>query len=382
MELSGAPINRPKARYCRLLKDNLSLANANGKVSKGEEMPQISVVMTAYNSAPYIEEAVTSICRQTYRDFELVVVDDGSEDDTSQRLQNLAEKDKRVRLVQNQKNLGVAPSINRIIPLLSGEYIARMDSDDIALPQRLARQIAYIGSNRVDVCGAWVRTAGLPRNYVMKFPETDRDIKTWMLFQNPFLQSTVLMKRQVLEQVPYRVEAGLVEDYDLWVRMAGIAKMGNVPEVLLLYRRHSGQLSVAHSRRQINDAVKVRYRALEAFGIKVSEEERRIHGQIRMPVLPDKKNDIEAMEAWLVELADRSQKRGLSAEIVATQWFYVALRGTVLGLWTAWRFKRSPLYERAAFSWWKTQALFCLCVLRIPYQSKLYNWLMAWMPTT
>src|SRR3989338_5597380 len=117
--------------------------------------PKICVIMSVYNGLPYLKEAVKSILNQTYKNFEFIIVDDASRDKTWQFLKSL--KDKRVKLIQNKKNLGLAASLNIAIRLAQGDFIARMDADDISLSNRFEEQIKYLTKHQeIDLCGTWV----------------------------------------------------------------------------------------------------------------------------------------------------------------------------------------------------------------------------------
>src|SRR3989344_1456117 len=117
--------------------------------------PKISVIMSVYNGMPYLEQAAESVLNQTYKNFEFIIVDDASTDDTLKYLKLL--KDRRIKLIRNKKNLGLAASLNIALRQAKGDYIARMDADDISYPERLDIQLKFLTKNKsIDLCGSWV----------------------------------------------------------------------------------------------------------------------------------------------------------------------------------------------------------------------------------
>lgn len=211
--------------------------------------PMVTVLMPVYNGALHLCEAIDSILSQTMKDFEFLIVDDGSTDNSSSIIKSY--NDNRINFIKNSNNLGLVYSLNRGISLASGEYIARMDADDISLPKRLELQIKAIQENNVDICGSWFQYHGQHDKRIIRHPENDVNIKIKLLFEVPFAHPTVVMKKKVARDLGYLSEWDKVEDYDLWVRaVKNNYKMMNVQEVLLKYRVHNNQVSEKHSREQ------------------------------------------------------------------------------------------------------------------------------------
>ncbi len=335
-------------------------------------MPRISVLIPAYNCAPYIEEAVQSILGQSYKDIEVLVADDGSTDGTWKILERIARRDRRIVLHRNGENLGRARTPNILLQLARGEYVARLDADDIALPQRLDRQLRFMEEKELDFCGTWARTFGLPRDYVMAFPENDSEIRATLLFQSPFAQFTVMARRALLVRHLYRPEAGFAEDYDLWVRLSGDARMGNVPEALVLYRQHPSQASVAHATQQWDDARRARRLALELLGPPATEAEKAVHERIRYPAPISSREELKTMEQWLLKLLGHFESQPDARKVVARQWAHVCVRAGTLGLWAARAFLRSPL-RRLGTSALEAAMVAAICSLGVRYRSPLYQ---------
>lgn len=184
-------------------------------------MPRISVLMSAYNCANTIDEAIESICSQSFSDFEFLIIDDASTDQTWESLQRYAIKDDRLRVFRNPSNRGVPESINELVAESTGEYIARMDADDIALPGRFEKQVEILDSGQADLCGGWMILFGDRwSEAIQQTCVTDEEIRADLLFCGAICQPTVMMRRHLLEQIPYDTSMIPAADYDFWTRVA------------------------------------------------------------------------------------------------------------------------------------------------------------------
>ncbi len=219
-------------------------------------MPQncrISVLIPVYNTAPFLETAINSILTQTFKDIEVIAVDDCSSDDSFQILQLLAKRDQRLRVFKNAANLQIAKTLNFALQECSpsSKYIARMDSDDIALPQRLERQYAYMESNpQIDISGSYIELFG-SRELILKNPTTHAGIVEYMRRGIlPLAHPTVIIRRAFIEQHHLRYRLAFCDDYELWIRclLRYNATFGNLPEILLKYRQHQTQLTSKHNK--------------------------------------------------------------------------------------------------------------------------------------
>ena len=143
--------------------------------------PTISVVLPVHNGAKYISEALDSILCQTYSDFEFIIIDDGSMDDTYEILQRYQAMDNRINIV-SRKNKGLIETLNEGVDLARGKWLARMDSDDIALPYRFERQLKMLESMGADICGSWVQRFGTSDKRIVRLRKTNDAIKAEMLF--------------------------------------------------------------------------------------------------------------------------------------------------------------------------------------------------------
>lgn len=217
-------------------------------------LPAISVVMSVYNGQAYLAEAVESILNQTFRDFEFIIIDDGSTDKTAEILSAYAAHDARIR-IHRQGNKGRTASLNIGISHARADYVARMDADDISLSNRFQRQFDFLQAHPdVGVLGGGVcliDQAGSAFDSIQP-PICDPEIRSVMFRYNPMWHPAIMMRKDVLLGVgAYRVEFDESEDYDLFLRMSERSKMANVSETVLLYRIHSGQVSVRKRRHQL-----------------------------------------------------------------------------------------------------------------------------------
>jgi glycosyltransferase involved in cell wall biosynthesis len=233
-------------------------------------MPKISVVMPAYNAASTLAEAMNSLAAQTFRDFEVVVVDDGSNDRTAEIALRFSEAF-RLRVLVNAQNSGVAASLNRGIADSDSEFIARLDADDLAHPDRLAQQVAFLDASQViDLCGTHMimfRHGNPGEQTVHEHPTSDAAIKTMLLQHCALSHPSILMRRSFVTDVgQYDTACDYAEDYDLWCRGALMGKRyANLPVHLTSYRVHPGQVGQSRSKVQCERDLGVKTRYMSAL---------------------------------------------------------------------------------------------------------------------
>ena len=207
--------------------------------------------MSAYNAERYIAEAIESILQQTYQDFEFIIIDDGSSDQTRSILDLYAKKDNRIRLIINQKNLGLIASLNKGIDHANGAWIARIDADDIALPDRFTKQMSFLQENPdIQLLGGRYQLIDEHGHLIRESDPiftSDFLIRWRMLFFNSFVHSTVIFNRHAAIQCNgYNPQKLHTEDYGLWVQLMRNGLAANLPDVLIQLRRHTESISVIH----------------------------------------------------------------------------------------------------------------------------------------
>jgi glycosyltransferase involved in cell wall biosynthesis len=239
--------------------------------------PEVSVLMAVYNERPYLEEALRSILDQTFKDFEFIIINDGSTDGSKEVLERFADADDRIQLVHQPINQGLIYSLNRGLDLARGRYIARMDADDISHPKRLERQVDFLHANsRIGIVGSrieWITPDGVSKK-VWRLP-TDPDLIAWKLLFNACLDHpTILARKSVMEELGGYAEWPVIaEDYELWTRAVREFRLANLPQVLLRHRQHEASVTIKRRDEQIRVCCRIAanfHRAL--LGDRVSEK--------------------------------------------------------------------------------------------------------------
>ena len=231
-------------------------SHANEQPGASNVPPLISVCMPVYNAERYLAEAIESILGQTFRDFEFLIIDDGSTDRSLAILERYAARDARIRL-SSKPNAGYVVRLNEMLHQARGDLIARMDADDVALPERFARQVEFLRSHpEVDVVGGaqeHIDSKGYPLT-VHYDPQGHEEISELaMSGACPINHPSVMMRRKALLAVGgYRVEMMPAEDLDLWLRMGERGRLANLPDVIMRYRVHDSSVSASLQRRQIS----------------------------------------------------------------------------------------------------------------------------------
>ena len=220
--------------------------------------PLVSVVMAVFDGEQYVKEALDSILGQSFRDFEFIIINDGSIDNTTGILQQYAQLDERLR-VFHQENRGLIAALNRGCRLARGKYIARMDADDIAFPERFERQVDFLDRHpTVAVLGGAIKLINAKGASIGEWrnPVDDRQIKEALHRTNCFCHSTIMMRKDAFDATEgYRRPFLHAEDYDLWLRMAEHFELANLPDALLYYRVHARQVSARNIRQQVLSAL-------------------------------------------------------------------------------------------------------------------------------
>ena len=226
-------------------------------------IPAVSVLMSVRDGAPWVVDAVASALAQTDPDLELIVVDDGSTDGTAAALAGF--DDPRLR-VERRPAAGLTPSLNRALDLARAPLVARLDADDVALPERIERQRRFLDAHPdVGLLGTAARevdAAGRPVAVVTP-PLDDRALRRALVRRNPFVHSSVMMRRRVLDRVGgYDPALAVAQDYELWMRMSAVTRLANLPEPLVVRRLVPGRVSAVRDDERLLAEARVRWRAL------------------------------------------------------------------------------------------------------------------------
>lgn len=252
--------------------------------------PKISVLMSAYNSEKYISESIESILNQTFKDFEFIIINDGSSDNTAKIIQKYAEKDERIRFINSKQNQGIIAALNPGFSMCRGEYIARMDSDDISLPKRFEKQIEYMDKH--SECGVLGTSIIIfdkenSKEYIQKERIKFFDLLQSCCIVNPsvMLRKSVLLDNNIL----YRPQYIHAEDYGMWSELIKLTEIHNLQDVLLKYRWHGGNVSCVYESKQIQTAKEIQSEMLH-FLTDVKEVENIILKAVRISKFYNKRN--------------------------------------------------------------------------------------------
>ena len=229
-------------------------------------MPQITVLLPVHNGEAYLEPAIASVLAQSFEDFELLIINDGSTDRTQSIIDTF--QDRRIRCIAHQRNRKLIAVLNEGLGLAAAQYVARMDADDVCHPQRLELQYRFLRSHpEVGVLGSAVRLIGGDRKagLVYRFPEQHEAIVWAMAFLCPLAHPSVMMRRDVvLAAGSYSSWALHAEDYDLWERLSHRTRFANLPEPLLALRRHGASVTVREALQHASTAAAISARCLSS----------------------------------------------------------------------------------------------------------------------
>ena len=240
-------------------------------------MPKVSVVMPAYNAEKYIGEAIESILNQTYTDFEFIIINDGSTDRTKEII--LEYDDPRIVLLENEKNSGIVVTLNKGLDAAKGEYIARMDADDISLCNRIERQVMFLDSHKhIGVVGSALQVFGDGiDNQNRFFSDSKEKLKAELLFSSCLAHPTVMFRCSLIRKsnACYDLQFAGIEDYALWWTLAQITDLGCINEILLKYRSHEKQITKDKSDARLERSFRFLEHRLQTLQITLNEEEKK-----------------------------------------------------------------------------------------------------------
>lgn len=212
--------------------------------------PVISVILPVYNTGKFLKKAIESLLAQTFPDFELIAIDDGSTDELPAILVDYAQKDKRIH-IHTQPNQGVAQALNTGLQLAEGKYVARMDADDICHPERLQKQFDFLEAHPETGllgCAAAIIDANGRRQGTLDYPLTHFALQWSLCFYNPIIHPSIMARHEImLAAGGYHPDCPQAEDYDLFARLSVLTQLANMPERLLHLRRHGQNVTLQNS---------------------------------------------------------------------------------------------------------------------------------------
>ncbi len=271
----------------------------------------ISIILPVYNSEKYLQEAIESILNQSHKNFELLIMEDGSTDDSIKILNSI--EDERVKIYLSENNLGQANQLNKGISISKGDFIAIMHADDIMYKDKLQKQLNFLAENKkIDICGCNVQLIG-EKSEIWKYPISNSACKDILLKSVPFAHPTILARKEIFtdQYEPYKQEMVPVEDYDLWVRLANKYEYANINEVLLSYRIHSEQISQVNKSKEVQLIYKIRLNLVEQL---ICPDKSKLYSCFKAIYESDKMSPKEILKA-LVEVWESNKKNNIFSKI-------------------------------------------------------------------
>ncbi len=274
--------------------------------------PLISVILPVYNAQDFLKESIQSILKQTYKHLELIIINDGSTDNSKKIIQ--AFKDERIHLFDLPKNGGLIKALNYGLQQAKGKYVARMDADDISFVDRLAVQLYYLKKTGADIIGSYIIQKG-GTDKTVKYPVKNENIKAYMLFGNPMVHPAIFFKREMIEKkvFHYSAEWKHVEDYELWIRLMKDHKFANVPKPLLYYRISENSICFQQHDKQFKKNAELHQIILKQLIPDYHFSETELNW-IENPALKIKKDDLIHISHFIETLSAANHKKELFNE--------------------------------------------------------------------
>ncbi len=333
----------------------LSAGSPTSPTSPTSGSPRVTVFMPAYNREGLVGQAIDSVLAQTLADFELLVIDDGSTDRTPEVVSGYA--DPRIRLVRNDANLGIPRTRNLGIELARGEYVAMLDTDDLAHPERLEKQVRFLDRHADHaLVGSWAwRIDGQGRRSgALRRPLTAERVRARLLFRGCFRTPSVMARRSVISRYRFSTDFPVCSDSDFWVRVALDHRGANLPECLISYRMHEGGITKQRAALVRDRKIAVTAYQLERLGVRFDADDLARHYDLRKPrkFRPDAAY-MEWAEQWLLRLSEANRSRRLYPEpqfghAIGERWFELVRRARRLGARSRGLFSSAPLGRRSS----------------------------------
>jgi glycosyltransferase involved in cell wall biosynthesis len=347
--------------------------------------PSVSVLMPCYNAEKYLAEALASILNQTYTDFEVIAIDDCSSDRTPEILRHFSEQDKRVKVYRNSENLKLIKTLNRGVTLCSGKYIARMDSDDIALPERLEKEVAFLDEHAdygIVSCQFSTFRDGSAKLYPYQNPTKFEELQAYLLFKSGICHPASMIRKTVFTELGLRFEEQYlhVEDYALWSKALYLTKLGNVGgKPLLLYRVHKSQVSSLYEALQTHNKREVFKIHCQHLNLDESDEGLEIYSSVAAAdPLYSSFDFLKKCEQFMLLLTNINTVKPFCSSIflenmLALHWIRLCANSRI-GLKVLKLCRKSPFYKKKYYTKRDELILFFKCLFKIKYKkSWIYN---------
>jgi glycosyltransferase involved in cell wall biosynthesis len=320
--------------------------------------PLVTVLMPVYNAGPYLKDSIHSILHQSYKNIEFLIVNDGSTDKSAQVISSFT--DKRIRVISNYGNKGLVFSLNQGLKEAKGEYIARMDADDIALRERLRKQINFlIAHPEISICGASIEAFDEEEeNEVYFYPQTHEECVVHLLFNTCFAHPTVIFRKSEIEKynIQYKAEFFPAEDFELWSANGDKLKYANLPEVLYKYRVHDVQTSLARLESQNKIKLGIQLNSIRKLIPGLTESEAYLFGKITGNYFEYNEQflkDSEALFARMLQSNQATKTFGQAAleKELQREWFALCTEFASNSVYSRKIFSSSLVAKDTPFNW-------------------------------
>jgi glycosyltransferase involved in cell wall biosynthesis len=296
--------------------------------------PLVSIVMAAYNAEKYLNRAVDSILKQTYTNLQLVIVNDGSTDSTKEIVMRY--NDPRIKYVENESNSGLVFTRNKGINESTGKYIAVLDSDDIAVTDKIERQVNFLEQNEdYGFCATYYTTIDVDDNQTsnVTMPLSDEDIKTYLCIDNCICNSTIMVKADLIKNAGYAQGADYIEDTELLQRLAKITRIRTLPFFGTLYRVHANNISTVKKVKMFALIKELNRIKLNDMGISFSERELDMHSALIVydNSLFKGRQELVELENWILNLDDKLKNKKqynikIMYKVLVEKWLVACLK--------------------------------------------------------
>jgi glycosyltransferase involved in cell wall biosynthesis len=328
--------------------------------------PKISVIMSVFNAEKYLKKSIESILNQSFKNFEFIIINDGSTDKSLEIIKSYIKKDNRIKLI-SRENKGLIASLNHGLDLARGQFIARMDADDISANSRFNDQLNFLEQKKIDLCGTSYNI--LFKNKIIgrwDGPFVDNDIKCALIFMSPFAHPTVMFRRSSLKNIRYS-KYKYAEDYQLWTDLAiqGV-KMGNINRPLLIYRLHNDQLTSSNTLNRVKTSLKISDKYFDHVGTKNKD-------LCKYYKLCKKNSSPELFKKLFIYAEEYKKKYKISDDIFLklVRNFLIMCKSPTLKIFLIYR-HRTKLYDKILID---ELFLFFLTLTKLRAYSYLYNFL-------
>lgn len=272
--------------------------------------PVISVIMSVYNGEEFLEETMESVLKQTFKDFEFIIIDDCSMDNSLKILKDYASSDDRIKIIHNENNMGLQTSLNRGIDVAQGEFIIRVDADDVCRIDRFEKQYRFMKKHpKLDMSACkfylYVNGSVIPTPMIQR---TDvNSVKSLFLFANPICHPCVIMKTEIAKKMKYDTRFTCSEDLELWIRMLlDNKKIAVQRERMMLYRRHKNQITANSSEAQATQYRDIMSKFYKTMLFELTDDELDF---LTKGIYFVKDADIDKLSAFLKKTQDKNKER-------------------------------------------------------------------------